>query len=301
MFETNSCSTWVYPHDDMWVRIMQLQLIDTSDCILLAAIDENKGIILINISIPIPIFGVARDYISKKLFLEAYCVSNDYYWDRCALGSHFKNIAGVIEYDIDLPTIYTNSKVPIPRIALKSSKNDLSQLIITVLATGGIAQFQDRILVYNISKTPIIVALPSIPLHNIHIIHNNIIESYKTIKIEIIEAKDANGKTINLNFKNIVSVFNPLHLELYNDYIKYKWGTYWHIEEMRFQQNEIRQGLYYKFMTKDGWPLREKIWSPRFLIYSILSLRFIILMIFWSQNIRHATDMKKQIHKNKLA
>lgn len=236
------------------------------------------------------------DWVMKKLFLNAYQESDQYYWQHHAIGSAWRKLGTLIEYDTHLATVFSNDTPPLCYIALRASTStNYKFLTLNFEAKGSYVSYQDTIVVQNIGCTPIIKSLPSIPLKSMWVARGGIELPYKSVHIKVVELFDDEGVNV-LEGKNIEEHFNPNYTEILNSEFVKRWDYYWNVDEINLQKRSIKEHLYMKFLFLEGqfWRPVNKF-SYRRAIFWLLTNKLSLSISFWSRNLVHGNQIRDAI------
>lgn len=247
-----------------------------------------------NISIPLPLTALFNKYITKVtqfLFKETYEVSHDEYLKKNSFLRIWDEIYRDIEISYEFPSILENSKIPQARLAIKSNILDVDKLVLRVEAIFGM-RFQEVSTFYNISSTPIIKNLSSIPLRTIFIENENIYQTIKEVRVYI-EEIIINGIAEPIEKNKWVDIFHPTNCDLLNMRFDKRWGVYWNLYEIDREIDRLNQIAKYHlitpkkfYLTNSTIPSKDKF--KNFLrcfigipIYLVFCNKFMCRMWFW--------------------
>jgi hypothetical protein len=252
----------------------------------------------VDFSLPWGLLRKPLDWATKKLFLSAYQASDEYYWQRSGLGVSWRPLGQHLEYDTLLASIFSNEKMPLSYISIRAKKGAVfKKATIKFEAKGHIVSYQDTIAIYDTGKTPIIKALPSIPLKSLWITRGGIRTPYKDVSIELIDLYGADGSNL-AEGSRIVDSFTPTYTELLSSKFVKRWGYWWNVDEINWQKQNARDLIYMKFLFAADRPWHPlPSWHPRRVLFILLANRFSLSLIFWSQNLIHGEKIRNAIAK----
>lgn len=233
---------------------------------------------------------------TKKIFLKAYQVSDDYYWEHYRLGKTWRELGPDIEYDTHLATIFSNDKLPLSYIVLRSRNGTKHKKVtLKVEAKDASVDYQETIVVYGLDEKPIIKSLPSIPLKSMWVARGGIKTPYNNIHIEIIEQINEEGVDLIENRK-IEDYFIPTYTEILNSEFVKRWDYFWNVDEINWQKQKIKDYLFVKLIFSAG-PLWRPIspFSPRAIIFKGLSSKPALSIAFWSRNLICAKQIRASV------
>lgn len=239
------------------------------------------------------------DIISKFLYLEAYKISTFYslYFDVKRMFPH--SLGGVIDYNINWNKVYLNKKQNNCTLRIKTKDNQYySKITFCVTASLESLKYQSVVEVYDISTTPCIVALPSIPLRIIEIKDNRIYEPYNSVSIEIKEIFDNNNNIVDVRseWKDILHPVDNLDNTIEEkESDLYRWGQWWNLDFLESEKKEISRFFYAYSLNANLLGSKTKyFWQP---IASFMNIPFILNIFFWIRNVIWAKQLKKALEK----
>lgn len=242
-----------------------------------------------DIHVAIPALDKLVRWVTQKMFLDAYQVSDAYYWKHHALGTSWRKLGNYLEYGTHFATIYSNIKPPKSMIAIRAQGDQrFAKVIVSVVAEGQVASYQDTVVLYDVTATPTIFALPSIPLRECWVARNGIGLSYQRVRVQIIELTDKDNRPISPLDRIPKEYFSLSYADLLNGDLCERWGACWHIGELKWQQQMTCERVCAR-LSRSG-DLMPTRW-----LYRILSTEWVKTLLFWSQNLGTARQLRAAI------
>jgi len=247
-----------------------------------------------------PFFRKPIDIVSKFLYLNAYEISTFYslYFDVKRMFPH--SLGGVIDYNINWSEIYLKKKQANCTLRIRARDNlSYSKITFCVTASLESLKYQSVVEVYDVSTTPCIIALPSIPLRSIEIKGNRIYEPYSSVSVEIKEIFDSNNNIIDIRgkWKDILHPIDNLdNIIKEKESDVYRWGQWWNLDFLESEKKEISRFFQAYSVNAKFWGLKTKyFWQP---VAWFMSVPFILNIYFWIRNIIWANQLNKALEKH---
>jgi len=252
----------------------------------------------VDFSLPLGLLKKPLYWATKKLFLSAYQASDEYYWQHNGLGVSWRPLGPHLEYDTHLASIFSNEKTPLSYISIRAREGVVfKKATVKFAAKGHVVSYQDTIVLYDIGQTPIIKALPSIPLKSLWVARGGIRSPYEDVKIEVIDLYGADGTNL-AEGRRIADSFAPTYTEILNSEFVERWGYWWNVDEINWQKQQGRESIYMKFLFHIDRPWHPlQAWHPRRVLFMVLANKFSLSLIFWSQNLIHGKKIRNAIAK----
>lgn len=192
------------------------------------------------VSLPVgAVVGVCRwvwERLTKRLYLPTYRKSHEIWMKRHRLGAHWHSCGDHLEYSTYLPNS-TDPEPRIPRIALRAKGENIEHASLIFEAESRVARFQERIVVTNVGKKPVIYSMVNIP-------HQELVQAdERGIRFSLDEyilfdiyIRLESG----LEFRKKSSLRASLtHSWLINSEWENKWGQPWNLDVLKFAKGEL--------------------------------------------------------------
>ncbi len=236
-------------------------------------------------------FGAAQkaaDHVSKKFFLSAYETSDNAYWRRHGIRSGWQTLGGIVEYLPRFLAVTEDDDTPVYLFTLRAAPNlDLKRVTLKIKVRKSGEIHQQTITVDGLCRIPVRKALNGIPLKPKPSSTRG--SKLGNVYIKLIEAVNGDGVDLVAGSK-VADIFSPERMESPNHRFAKRWGQYWNIDEINLDKNNFKTHCYRQLVQSAG-----QLWRPlrgRRLIYSIMTGRLGLSLVFWSQNLFDAKGMR---------
>ena len=236
-------------------------------------------------------FGVAQkaaNYVSKKFFLSAYEASDNAYWQRHGIPSEWQSLGEIVEYVPRFLATAEGDDTPVYLFMLRAAPNlDLKRVKLKIKVRKSGEIHQQTITVDSLCRIPVRMALDDIPLKPKPSSSRGC--KLGNVYIKLVEAVNGDGVDLVAGSK-IADIFTPDRMEAPNHRFAKRWGQYWNIDEINLEKNNFKTYCYRRLVQSAG-----QLWRPlrgRRLVYSIMTGRLGLSLVFWSQNVFDARGIR---------
>jgi hypothetical protein len=191
-----------------------------------------------------------KTWLEKFFLLPTYATSHRTYLRRSGFLVRWHALGSNLEASLSLSSILENDRVPMARIALRSTEADhiFTKISLLVEADSVVGTYQDVITFHKVGSKPAISALSSIPLRAIHITEQlKFFESFDKISVSVLEIEPP--PSIHFDPAKVAWFAHPTNIDLLNDRFEERWGTYWNMGAVDLQIRERAHWFTYHLVS----------------------------------------------------
>lgn len=236
----------------------------------------------------------SADFVTRRLFLAAYEVSDDAYWRNYATRQEWRSLGGIVEFSPDFLAVSGERSSPVYLISIRAASNThLKRVSIKVKAKKSGVIHEQQITQDGLCDIPVRKALSSIPLKP---------KSSKgtdwhklgDIYIKLSAAIDSDGVD-RVDGKKVADIFPSTGTDSAPHSQVERWGQYWNVDVINAEKDDIKTG-YYRELVQSARQLGRPL-TMRRMVYRLLTGRLGLALTFWSQNLWNAKGMKLSISR----
>lgn len=202
---------------------------------------ENLLKVLPYISGLLAVIRLTWNPITRILFLGAYSKSHNRWVDRHRLGTSWDAIGEYLEYSLYL-ALEVDPDPKVPKIAIRAKDCVIDDLVLIFEAQAGSSNFQEHIKAINISSTPAVFSMGSIPYQKMRVSDGEIYFSWDSYQIRCIHISLKGGKSVPCAISVIKNLTQTWGL---NSTWRKRWGRYWNLDAITHAKRELK--LYWRF------------------------------------------------------
>lgn len=231
----------------------------------------------------------ASAVLTKKLFHDAYKVSDEAYWRSHAEQHEWRSLGGIIEYSPNLLAMPRDGRPPEFVILLRTtSQTALRRLTLKIKVKKSGTIVEQIIRLEHLDQVPARKALSAITAKADS---STTVGRYRLgdVYMKLVEAIDIDGID-RRNGRRIADIFPATASNSEADHDRLRWGQYWNVDLIDFEKENIRSHLYHDLVysaRKLGRPL-----TARRIAYRLLTSGPALNGTFWTRNLFNATGMR---------
>lgn len=236
--------------------------------------------------------------LTRRLFLQAYEVSDDMFWRREGMPHHWRSLGGLVEFADDfLAVAQENGDSDYLATFRAATHADLKHVILKIKVKKRGQIYEQRIRLDRLTTVPVRKALNDLPLRP---------KWAKTTRgaklgdvyIKLVAAIDSDGVDL-VGERKIATIFGPTcTFSSLHRYAK-RWGQYWNIDEINRAKQRLKNDLYRSLVQSVG-----QLWRPlrlRRTAYWLLTNPFALSVAFWSSNVVDAQGLRLEVGAEHVA
>lgn len=240
------------------------------------------------------LFGLIKGILAKWyehttlfLFGRAYEYSTLFALYRQSFRRNPIEFKGIIDVQVIWQPYHFRRKFVTPMISVRSKGNKkLRKVTLCVTAFNDSIKYQNHVTLLDIDDVVTYTALSAVPFRNLKFDGNKVFTPYSDIKIELLEALDANGCAVSLPYdsKKIITPMDKLEVALgLQEGDVERWGEIYNLE---YLEMEVRE---------EAINLRGDLLKPSYVRRRLSRWRWFVKLSFWSKNLVTARQLEKSL------
>lgn len=228
--------------------------------------------------------------LSRSLFLDAYQVSDERYWQQQTSKASWQDLRGYVEFDthiISAPQRNGKSSLLIAVRAVQGRRFKRVKLSIAAKHNGVV--YQDTLDIQNLTEKPILVGLPDICCKVSPRGRDHAVLVGGSLFIKLQEAVNSYDESVH-GFKKTAEIFRPVVVKAQRGEFVERWGRFWSTALIEQEKQAIKNRSYYRLVKSAGQlsrPLRT-----RRTLHELLTIRPFLTLAFWNENLGTAKHLR---------
>lgn len=236
------------------------------------------------------------ELVSQLLFREAYEVSTVHRSHRDIEGLWRNHLSDYLAYSVNWRKVFLGKEQQACTLWIKAKEGrSFSRVTLCVTASLEKLRYQSTVVLYDVGETPIVAAVPSIPLRQIEVRGNVVRVPYHTVRTDLKELLDETGEALPLPRKTTDSGRHPVdNLKAAMGLRKsdvFRWGKWWNLDFLEQEKDEFRINCRGRAFLADFHGRR-----PSHAWYSLLAWLskwdWFLEAYFWSKNAFTAKQLR---------
>ena len=242
-----------------------------------------------DITFPSRLFTRGIRGLTRRLFLEAYEVSDDTFWRQQAEPHRWRSLGGLVEFADDFLAVAQEEDESVYLATFRAAAHaDLKCVVLKIKVKKHGAIHEQRIHLDRLTTVPVRKALDGLPLRPKRA-KSNRGAKLGDVYIKLVTAIDSDGVDL-VGQQKIATIFGPTcTFSSVHRYAR-RWGQYWNVDEINRAKQLIKNDWYRRLVQSVG-----QLWRPlrlRRTAYWLLTNPLALSVTFWSHNLLHARGLR---------